>query len=983
MNPLKTLSKFVQARKWLAPPRKGYPKASDCAQLVNCLYQSAFGRFADQGGLAHSVHQLQSGVSLEAFASNLVHSAEFQMRHGSSQEVNSEYITALYRDGLGRQPDLEGLASWLAEGKKGATRATVLAAFASSEEASNRVTACRLDPNKDPSPLVNSLYRVAFGRLADEEALANALQQLQSRLSIENLAEIFVRSPEFQMRHGSGQAVDRDFVTALYRDGLGREPDSEGLTSWLAQGEKRATRAKVLAAFAGSAEALEKAVAFSSPNLPQIGDPPQWVNSLYKTAFGRDVDPDALANWIRQLPSGVSWEVLAEQIVASPEFQRRHGHSQKVDLKYLTALYRDGLGRQPDLGSLTYWLAEGEKGATRVKPLVAVALSHEAVERLLPPLTDHGTTYRRWVAVHDTISSADRAVIRAHISGLLFRPLISVIMSIGGTSMDALRESLNSVSTQLYPNWELCVAADDVVESLLIDILHGSIGSHPRIRMTRRGRGEGVLAAINAALSSATGEYVAFLRAGDLLAENALYEIAVELGGNPSADIVYTDHDQISEDEQRSDPWFKPGWDPDLLLSQDYMSDLTVFRRALVETVGLLRPGFEGAELHDLALRATAATTPDRIYHVPAILYHKRNESQEIHSQASLRVLYGISGSRRAVRDHLDSRGDKDAVLQPAPQIPSAIRVVWPLPEPPPLVSVIIPTRDRGDLLVRCVDGVLHRTDYCNLELLIVDNGSIEPATLTLFDRLSQEESRVRILCHTGPFNYSALNNAAAREAEGEVLLLLNNDVDVIDPGWLREMVSHAIRPDVGVVGAKLLYPNGQIQHGGVVLGPGGAMTHVHRLADRNDPGYCGQLALPRTLSAVTSACAAIRRAVFFEVGGLDEINLHVAFNDIDFCLRVGDHGYRVVWTPFSELFHLESASRGLDDAGTDKRARFVHELQHMRKIWGSLIESADPFHNPNLLYTWERFEVPSTPRREKPWRSIFDEALNLKQHFC
>jgi GT2 family glycosyltransferase len=819
--------------------------------------------------------------------------------------------------------------------------------------------------------LINCLYQAAFGRSADANELAHNIQRLQSGVSPQVVAKDLVRSTEFQARHGSGQAVDRDFVTALYRDGLGREPDSEGLTSWLAQGEKRATRAKVLAAFAGSAEALEKAVAFSSPNLRQ------WVNSLYKTAFGRDVDPDARANWIRQLRSGVSWEVLAEQIVASPEFQRRHGHSQKVDLKYLRALYRDGLGRQPDLGSLTYWLAEGEKGATRVKPLVAVALSHEAVERLLPPLTDHGTTYRRWVAVHDTISSADRAVIRAHISGLLFRPLISVVVLIRETSKDALRDSFNSVLTQLYSNWELCVAADDVVESLLIDILHGSIGSHPRIRMTRRGRGEGVLAAINAALSSATGEYVAFLRAGDVLAENALYEIAVELGGNPSADIVYTDHDQISEDEQRSDPWFKPGWDPDLLLAQDYISDLTVLRRELVEAVGLLRPGFEGAELHDLALRATAATTPDRIYHVPAILYHKRNESQEIHSQASLRVLYGISGSRRAVRDHLDSRGDKDAVLQPAPQIPSAIRVVWPLPEPPPLVSVIIPTRDRGDLLVRCVDGVLHRTDYCNLELLIVDNGSIEPATLTLFDRLSQDESRVRILCHTGPFNYSALNNAAAREAEGEVLLLLNNDVDVIDPGWLREMVSHAIRPDVGVVGAKLLYPNGQIQHGGVVLGPGGAVTHVHRLADRNDPGYCGQLALPRTLSAVTGACLAVRRAVFFEVGGLDEVNLPVAFNDIDFCLRVGDHGYRVVWTPFSELFHLESASRGLDDTDRAKR-----EWKYMQNAWGSLLESGDPFHNPNLLFAWEYFAVPSGLRREKPWHCVFEEVLNLNQHF-
>jgi GT2 family glycosyltransferase len=310
------------------------------------------------------------------------------------------------------------------------------------------------------------------------------------------------------------------------------------------------------------------------------------------------------------------------------------------------------------------------------------------------------------------------------------------------------------------------------------------------------------------------------------------------------------------------------------------------------------------------------------------------------------------------------------------------MRVVWPLPASDPLVSVIIPTRDRSDLLAQCVEGILHRTDYCNLEVLIVDNGSVEPATLTLFDQLTSSDSRVSILAHPGPFNYSALNNAAARAATGEVLLLLNNDIDVIDSGWLRELVSHAIRPDVGVVGAKLLYANEQVQHGGIVLGPNGQIIHVHRLANRNDPGYRGQLAHARTLSAVTGACAAIRRAVFFEVGGLDEVNLTMAFNDIDLCLRVGDYGYRVVWTPFAELFHLESASRGLDDANPTKRERFLRELQYMRKTWGSLLESADPFHNPNLLFAWEYFEVPSAPRREKPWRSVFEEVLNLNEHF-
>jgi GT2 family glycosyltransferase len=280
------------------------------------------------------------------------------------------------------------------------------------------------------------------------------------------------------------------------------------------------------------------------------------------------------------------------------------------------------------------------------------------------------------------------------------------------------------------------------------------------------------------------------------------------------------------------------------------------------------------------------------------------------------------------------------------------------------------------------VDGVLDRTDYPNLELLVVDNGSIEPATHTVFENLTREDNRARILRHPGPFNYSALNNAAAREANGEILILLNNDVSVIGSGWMRELVSHALRPDVGIVGAKLLYANEKVQHAGIVMGPEGHLTHLYRTAAKNDPGYFGQLALPRTLSAVTGACAAIRRSVFFEVGGFDEVNLRVAYSDVDLCLRLGDYGYRVVWTPFAELFHLESATRGPDDEDLAKRERSQRELQHVRRTWGSLLESADPFHNPNLLFAWDYYEIPASPRCKKPWHYIVDQISALNRHF-
>jgi glycosyltransferase involved in cell wall biosynthesis len=699
------------------------------------------------------------------------------------------------------------------------------------------------------------------------------------------------------------------------------------------------------------------------------------VNSLYKMAFGRLADPKGLEGRIEQLQSGVSLEILAEELVNSAEFEARHGSTQSVDVKYVIALFRDGLGREPDLESLAQWVTKGKKGATRAQVLVALAKSDEALERLHPSGSDDRLPYSRWIALYDTIGNADRTAIRAHIAGLPCRPLISVIMPIGKIREVALRESLHSLVTQLYPYWELRLSVDVATESLLARILGDFLTQDRRIRITRIDTQSGAIA-INAALDLATGEFVAFLRAGDVLPEHALYEVGFALGGAEQPDIVYSDHDKLNSEGQRSDPCFKPGWDPDLLLAHNYIGPFAVYRRTLVEEIRCLRPEFEGAEFHDLALRATAATTPDRIRHIPAILYHRHGGDRPIHSENTLPCLRAFAASRRAIRDHLDSHWNTKAVLEPAPQFPSATRVVWPLPEHPPLVSVIVPTRDRADL-VKCVEGVLHRTDYFNLELLIVDNGTIERATYSLIDRLTCEDSRIRILHVPGQFNYSTLVNAAARETNGEILILLDSDIDVIEASWMREMVSQALRPDVGIVGAKLLYANEQIQHAGIMLGPKGNVGHLCRLASKNDPGYFGQLALPRTLSAVTGACVAIRRSVFLEVGGFDEVNLSVAFNDVDLCLRLGDYGYRVIWTPFAELFHLKSETPKLEHDDLTGRAR-----QHLRNTWGLLLESADPFHNPNVLFAWDYHKIPAPPRRRKPWRDLGEQALSLQDIF-
>ena len=614
--------------------------------------------------------------------------------------------------------------------------------------------------------------------------------------------------------------------------------------------------------------------------------------------------------------------------------------------------------------------------------LAAIAGSEEApgvVESAKPDdkssRVDEDPPYSRWVEANDTISDLDRLLIRTHIAGLPYRPMISVVTTVNRHSESLLLESSNSVITQIYPYWELCLAFDAAVGPRRSASFRDWAARDPRIRLAELGTSGGNAALTNAALKMATGEFVTFLRNGDRMPEHALYEVALALGRGERPDIVYSDHDYLDTQGRRSNPWFKPGWDPDLILTQDYFSDFAVYRRTLLEQIGFLRPSFEGAEFYDLALRGTAVTPAEHIFHIPAILLHRRKQN----SAADSPELFAINASRRAVRDCLDTRGDSETDID---QIKAGLRVTWPLPTSEPLVSIIVPTRDRIDLLELCAEGVLHQTAYSNLELLIMDNESAEEATLTFFERLCREDKRVRILHYPAPFNYSAMNNAAAREAGGEILVFLNNDIRVIDPGWLREMTSQALRPDVGIVGAKLYYANYQVQHGGVVLGPHGYMSHVHHRAARSDPGYFGQLVHVRTLSAVTGACAAIRRSVFFEVDAFDEINLPIAYNDIDLCLRLGDHGYRVVWTPFAELFHLESASRGKEEADPVTQARFLREWQYMKEKWGSMLESGDPFHNPNLVLHTTCFEAPSSPRRERPWRRLASNLSDLENCF-
>jgi len=460
----------------------------------------------------------------------------------------------------------------------------------------------------------------------------------------------------------------------------------------------------------------------------------------------------------------------------------------------------------------------------------------------------------------------------------------------------------------------------------------------------------------NAALAAVEGEFVLPLPLDAMLAEDALYELVVAIGKLPTIDVLYTDEDRVDPAGRRCAPYFKTGWDPDLMLGRDAIGLLVAYRKTLLDRLGGMRLSVSGAALalYDLSLRAGLAISPGHIGHIPAVLCHRL-----VNAQTPLR--WDAEGARQVVRGHLAERGVRADVL-PAPLVPSLNRIVREVTEPAPLVSIIVPTRDRADLLERCADAVLRRTDYAAIELIIVDNGSQEEATLDLL-RFLMRDPRVRILRYPDPFNYSAMNNRAARDARGEILLLLNNDTDVIHPNWLGELVSHAVRPDVGAVGAKLLYMDERVQHAGVVLGPGRTLNHQFRFSDRLDPGPNGELALTRSVSAVTGACLAVRRSVFFKVGGMDD-KLRVAFNDVDLCMRIGDHGYRIVWTPFAELFHHESASRGYDTTA-ESQALAIAEIGHFCRSWGSLVES-DPFRNLNVVHGWYATTLATRPRHQR-----------------
>jgi GT2 family glycosyltransferase len=563
--------------------------------------------------------------------------------------------------------------------------------------------------------------------------------------------------------------------------------------------------------------------------------------------------------------------------------------------------------------------------------------------------------YQAWAARYDKLDDESRAELHSRLAQLSHAPVISVLMATYEPDEEHLREAISSVRNQVYTHWELCIADDASTSSHVRRVLDEA-ARDGRIKVTYRERNGHISAAYNSALGLATGDFVSFLDHDDLLPEHALAEVALELNRHPDADFVYSDEDRLDVRGGRCEPYFKPDWNPELLLCNNYLCHLSVVRRELVERVGAFREGFEGSQDYDLFLRATAEIDDaSRIRHVPRVLYHWRKHAGSTAEELGAKPYAPIAG-RRALADRL---AGEDVSVEHGP-VTTFYRVRYPVPDPPPLVSLIIPTRDGRELLTDCVESILGTTDYRAFELIVVDNGSRDRATRSYLAELP-ERPQCRVIQYDGPFNFAAINNFAAREAAGEVLGFVNDDIEVQNADWLEEMVSHAMRPEVGAVGAKLLYPDGRVQHGGIALGIGGVAGHMHKDWPARDPGYFGRLISVQAVSAVTGACMLVSRSKFEEVGGLNEKDLAIAFNDVDLCLRLREAGYRNVWNPYAVLWHAESASRGYEDTD-EKRERFDTETAYMKRRWGPQL-LADPYYNPNLTLRSEGFEVAETPR--------------------
>lgn len=552
--------------------------------------------------------------------------------------------------------------------------------------------------------------------------------------------------------------------------------------------------------------------------------------------------------------------------------------------------------------------------------------------------------YQLWLIFKRVILFLNRRNLISSTNHFTSFPKISIILPTYNSNLQFLRKAIDSVLTQNYPHWELCVIDDCSNSSILIQFLKELSALDSRIKVYFRLENGHISKASNDGIKYSTGEYISFLDHDDVLERNALFRVVEAINKYPKAVLFYSDEDKLNRFGIRVSPHFKPDWNYDLFLGYNYLCHFVVIKKGYADLVGGFREGYEGAQDYDFLLRIIEKIDSSQIIHIPEILYHWRM----IKGSTSLNQdekSYAKLATEKLLMDHFNRLNidaslrffEKEKLFQP----------VYFLPKKEPLVSIIIPTRDRYKLVKICIESLIKFTKYSKYEIILIDNGSQEFESLNYFDSLKTYDSRIKIVRHDRPFNFSELNNIGARNAKGDILLLLNNDTEIFQPDWLTEMVSVQIQNNVGIVGAKLLYSDNLVQHAGVLIGTGGVAGQINHLMPGNASGYFNRAIIRQSFSAVTGACLMIPSILYQKVGGLNEEKLAVAFNDIDLCLKVKQLGLRVVWTPHAVMYHHESLSRGQEDT-LEKKKRFQSEVNYMISTW-STDRYLDPAYNPNL----------------------------------
>ena len=534
-----------------------------------------------------------------------------------------------------------------------------------------------------------------------------------------------------------------------------------------------------------------------------------------------------------------------------------------------------------------------------------------------------------------------------------YEPCISIIVPTYKTPEKFLKEMIDSVRNQSYENWELCIGDGSVTEDTVKNVVESYQKKDKRIKMLCLSENLGIAGNTNAALSIATGDYIALLDHDDILAPDALYEVVKWMNEHykDETDVIYTDEDKVSFDlKDYFEPHFKSDYNLDLIRSNNYICHLFVARKSIVDQVGGFRKEYDGSQDYDFILRCIEQSK--HVEHVPKVLYHWRcHPGSTAANQES--KMYCYEAGKRAIEDHLKRMGEDDCQVVMTEHL-GFYHVIYPIREQKK-VSIIIPNKDQKEILERCIESVIQKTDYKNYEIIIVENNSTTNEIFEYYKTIEQREN-IRVVIWKDKFNYSAINNFGVRYANGEYLLFLNNDIEVIRENWLSEMLANVQRKEVGIVGAKLLYPDNMVQHAGVIIGMGGIAGHPLSRHPADDCGYFARGIIQQNLNAVTAACMLAKKEVYEKVNGFEE-KLAVAFNDIDLCLKVRKAGYLIVYDPEALLYHHESISRGKEDT-LEKRNRFEGEVDYMAKKWKDVLEKGDEYYNPNLSLLSGNFEL-------------------------